>query len=78
MQLLFLTPQLPFPPRQGTTIRNFNLIRHLAQRHTVKRARRRIVSGIAGQLGIIDFRIGLVHGAASYGRTRRWPKGAPL
>jgi hypothetical protein len=35
MKLLFLTPQLPFPPRQGTTIRNFNLIRHLAQRHTI-------------------------------------------
>lgn len=35
MHLLFLTPQLPYPPRQGTTIRNYNLIRHLAQRHTV-------------------------------------------
>lgn len=35
MQLLFLTPQLPFPPRQGTTIRNYNLIRHLARRHTI-------------------------------------------
>jgi glycosyltransferase involved in cell wall biosynthesis len=35
MRLLFLTPQLPFPPRQGTTIRNFNLLRHLAQRHTI-------------------------------------------
>jgi sugar transferase (PEP-CTERM/EpsH1 system associated) len=35
MHLLFLTPQLPFPPRQGTTIRNFNLLRHLARRHTI-------------------------------------------
>lgn len=35
MKLLFLTPQLPYPPRQGTTIRNFNLIRELAQRHTL-------------------------------------------
>lgn len=35
MNLLILTPQLPFPPRQGTTIRNFNLIKELAQRHTV-------------------------------------------
>ena len=35
MKLLFLTPQLPFPPRQGTTIRNFNLIRWLAQHHTI-------------------------------------------
>lgn len=35
MKLLFLTPQLPFPPRQGTAIRNWGLIRHLAQRHDV-------------------------------------------
>jgi glycosyltransferase involved in cell wall biosynthesis len=35
MKILFLTPQLPYPPRQGTTIRNDGLIRHLAQRHTV-------------------------------------------
>jgi glycosyltransferase involved in cell wall biosynthesis len=35
MKILFLTPQLPYPPRQGTTIRNDGLIRHLVQRHTV-------------------------------------------
>ncbi len=35
MNILFLTPQLPYPPRQGTTIRNYNLILHLAQRHTI-------------------------------------------
>ena len=35
MNILFLTPQLPYPPRQGTTIRNFNLIRQLASSHTV-------------------------------------------
>jgi sugar transferase (PEP-CTERM/EpsH1 system associated) len=35
MKLLFLTPQLPYPPRQGTTLRNFNLIRCLAQTHTI-------------------------------------------
>lgn len=35
MKLLFLTPQLPYPPRQGTTIRNESLIRHLAARHTI-------------------------------------------
>lgn len=33
--LLILTPQLPYPPHQGTTIRNFNLIAGLAQRHQV-------------------------------------------
>ena len=35
MNILFLTPQLPYPPRQGATIRNFNLIQRLAQRHQV-------------------------------------------
>ena len=35
MKILLITPQLPYPPRQGTTIRNFNLLRSLAQRHTV-------------------------------------------
>ena len=25
-RLLFLTPQVPYPPQQGTTIRNYNLI----------------------------------------------------
>lgn len=35
MKILFLTPQLPYPPRQGTTIRNDGLIRHLAERHTI-------------------------------------------
>ncbi|MBM3129269.1 MAG: glycosyltransferase [Chloroflexi bacterium] len=35
MKLLLLTPQLPYPPQQGTTIRNFNLIRNLAPRHAI-------------------------------------------
>ncbi len=35
MRLLLLTPQIPFPPHQGTTIRNFNIIRHLAPRHEI-------------------------------------------
>ncbi len=35
MKLLFLTPQLPYPPHQGTTIRNFNLIKNLAPRHEI-------------------------------------------
>ncbi len=32
MKLLFLTPQLPHPPRQGTALRNWGLISHLAAR----------------------------------------------
>lgn len=33
--ILFLTPQFPYPPHQGTTIRNYNLIKGLARRHQV-------------------------------------------
>ena len=35
MRLLFLTPQLPYPPHQGTALRNLNLIAGLVQRHQV-------------------------------------------
>ncbi len=35
MKLLFLTPQLPYPPYQGTTIRNFNIIKNLAPHHEI-------------------------------------------
>lgn len=35
MHLLFLTPQLPYPPRQGAAIRNYNLLAHLARHHTI-------------------------------------------
>lgn len=36
MRLLILTPQFPYPPHQGTIIRNYNLIRQLAERHEIK------------------------------------------
>ena len=36
MKLLFVTPQLPYPPHQGTAIRNWGLIKHLSARHTVR------------------------------------------
>ena len=35
MRLLLITPQLPYPPHQGTSLRNFNLIAQLARRHQV-------------------------------------------
>lgn len=35
MKILFLTPQLPYPPHQGTTLRNYHLIRYLARDHTI-------------------------------------------
>ena len=34
-RILFLTPQLPYPPEQGTAIRNYNLLRQVASRHEV-------------------------------------------
>lgn len=34
-RILFLTPQLPYPPRQGTQIRNFHLLRAAASAHSV-------------------------------------------
>jgi sugar transferase (PEP-CTERM/EpsH1 system associated) len=35
VRLLFLTPQLPFPPTQGAAIRNSHLIAGLSRRHAV-------------------------------------------
>jgi sugar transferase (PEP-CTERM/EpsH1 system associated) len=35
MRLLFLTPQFPYPPHKGTTLRNYNLIAGLAPRHEI-------------------------------------------
>lgn len=35
MNILFLTPQIPCPPWQGTTLRNYHLIEGLAEHHAV-------------------------------------------
>lgn len=35
LRILFLVPQWPYPPRQGTALRNFHLIRGAAQHHLV-------------------------------------------
>jgi len=35
LKILALTPQVPYPPMQGTTLRNFYLLRELARRHDV-------------------------------------------
>lgn len=35
MKILLLTPQLPYPPHQGTSLRNYHIIRGLAERHEV-------------------------------------------
>lgn len=34
-RILFLTPQLPYPPQQGTAIRNYNLLKQAAKQHEV-------------------------------------------
>ena len=34
-RILLLTPQLPYPPQQGTSLRNYHLLRALAQHHDV-------------------------------------------
>ncbi len=33
--ILLLTPQLPYPPQQGTSLRNYHIVRGLAQHHAV-------------------------------------------
>lgn len=35
MKILLLTPQLPYPPQQGTSLRNFHIIRGLAETHAL-------------------------------------------
>lgn len=35
MRILLLTPQLPYPPEQGTSLRNFHILKGLAERHEV-------------------------------------------
>jgi sugar transferase (PEP-CTERM/EpsH1 system associated) len=35
VKILILTPQLPYPPQQGTSLRNFHIIRGLAERHEI-------------------------------------------
>ncbi|MFN8534897.1 MAG: glycosyltransferase family 4 protein [Dehalococcoidia bacterium] len=36
MKILFVTPQRPEPPKKGTTLRNYALIRRAARRHQVR------------------------------------------
>jgi len=35
VRVLVLAPQIPWPPHQGTTLRNFNIVRQIARRHQV-------------------------------------------
>lgn len=49
-RILFLTPQLPYPPQQGTAIRNYNLIAQVARRHDVH-----LLSFVDAQHPAVDF-----------------------
>lgn len=57
-RILFLTPQLPYPPQQGTAIRNLNLIAQVARQHEVHllsfRAADRQVSDLGPLPGLCD------------------------
>src|SRR5262245_17992306 len=35
MRILILTPQLPYPPRQGTALRNWGILSNLARNHEI-------------------------------------------
>lgn len=35
MKVLFLTPDLPYPPRKGTALRNYHLMKNLAANHEI-------------------------------------------
>lgn len=35
LRILLLTPQLPYPPHQGTSLRNYHILRGLAQAHEI-------------------------------------------
>jgi glycosyltransferase involved in cell wall biosynthesis len=35
MKILILTPQLPYPPQQGASLRNYHIIRGLGERHEI-------------------------------------------
>ncbi len=52
MKILFLAPQYPFPPHQGTTIRNLHLLRYLAAHHNVRLLT--FASPLAGQTQTAD------------------------
>ena len=47
--ILFLTPQMPYPPEQGGALRNYNLIMQVARRHDVGLLS--FVEGAAGDPG---------------------------
>lgn len=36
LDLLFVMPEVPYPPRKGTAMRNYNLVKHLSSRHRVR------------------------------------------
>jgi sugar transferase (PEP-CTERM/EpsH1 system associated) len=70
MKILVLTPQLPYPPRQGTSIRNYNLIKYLALSHEVS-----LLSFVqpGDELAGIEHLRGLCRRVEVIEAPRRWP-----
>jgi dUTP pyrophosphatase len=60
MKILFLTPQVPYPPRQGAALRNWGLISGLAARHgvTVLNAPGTIDADYRGEVQVILVNLG--------------------
>jgi sugar transferase (PEP-CTERM/EpsH1 system associated) len=50
-RILFLTPQLPFPPQQGTALRNYNLIAQVSRQHEVHLLSFHDAHGVADDVG---------------------------
>ncbi|MBI4301056.1 MAG: glycosyl transferase family 1, partial [Chloroflexi bacterium] len=59
MRILFLTPQLPYPPHKGTSIRNFHLIKNLAVHHEVHLLT--FVNGPTAELGVLKDYCSQIH-----------------
>jgi len=73
MRVLYVSHRFPFPPSAGSTIRAFNVIKHLNQRHEVvvaapvrSRAEAEAGRGIAGHCA--DFMMGEISGPAAWAR----------
>ncbi len=72
-RILFLTPQLPYPPQQGTAIRNFHLIAQIARQHEVHLLSfldSSVASSTVGPLGDLCASVGTVPAPA----RSRWER----
>ena len=75
LRLLFLTPQLPYPPHQGptkgTTIRNYGLLAGLASRHEIHLATFLAPGDDLADLGLLRDVCEAIHPVPQPQRTKR-------